>query len=306
MRNLISIFAILVATGPISATAQTAFVTVPTKAPHNAEARVWYHVPANYDPATNRLWRVLVYFGGRNCSGEREANGLLGWSDWADRRGVFLVCPGFKDDNYWEPQAWSGKALLQALAENRKTYRIDSEHLLFYGYSAGSQASNLFPAWRPALCRGWVSHACGVFHDPGAGMRGVPGLVTCGDVDAARFVISRAFVRKALKRGVNVIWKSLPNHPHDVPPDSLALARAFFEWCDDRFADDLAPPGLPKKSRPEPPAPYVGDDADGVYWPRTSPKARRIQPEDRVFLPTKAVADAWGKPGEEPAPPATR
>ena len=24
----------------------------------------------------------------------------LGWSDWADANGVFLVCPGFLDDSY--------------------------------------------------------------------------------------------------------------------------------------------------------------------------------------------------------------
>ena len=83
-----------------SASAQTAFVTVPTKAPHNAEAKVWCHVPSCYDPATNRLWRVLVYFGGRNCTGEKEASGLLGWREWSDAKGVFLVCPGLPEVGY--------------------------------------------------------------------------------------------------------------------------------------------------------------------------------------------------------------
>ena len=64
----------------------------------------------------------------------------------ADRHGVFLVAPGFKDDKYWEPQRWSGRALLGALAAIRKSYDIDTSKLLYYGYSAGSQAANLFAA----------------------------------------------------------------------------------------------------------------------------------------------------------------
>ena len=92
-----------------------------------------------------------MVFGGRNCDGEAEVSGKLGWPPWADRHGVFLVAPGFKDDSYWEPQRWSGRALLDALAEIGKSYDIDMGHLLYYGYFAGSQAANLFAAWR--LCR---------------------------------------------------------------------------------------------------------------------------------------------------------
>lgn len=202
-------------------------VTVRTGAPHNPQARVWCRVPAGYDAGRRAPYPVLVYFGGRNCSGEAEASGRLGWAEWADEHGVFLVAPGFRDDDYWNPEAWSGRALLDALSEIGRDYRIDGSSLLYYGYSAVSQASNLFPSWRPRRCRAWVSHACGVFHEPRAAMRDVPGLVTCGDADAARYVVSRDFVARARRRGIDIIWKSFPNHPHDVPPDSLRLACAF-------------------------------------------------------------------------------
>lgn len=266
-------------------------VTVATKAPHNQEATFWYHVPTGYDVKRKKPYPVLVYFGGRNCKGKNEASGKLGWSDWADANGAFLVCPGFQDDNYWSPEAWSGQALLDALSAIKRKYRIDDSKICYYGYSAGSQAANIFPAWRPQRCRAWVSHACGVFHEPKATMRGVPGLVTCGDADSARYVISRAFVEKARRKGIDVIWKSFPNHPHDVPPDSLRLARAFLSHC---LSDSKGG------------AAFVGDDQDGVYYPAESAEAEFVAPSDRVRLPSSAVAEAWGKPAfkavEQPVP----
>jgi poly(3-hydroxybutyrate) depolymerase len=172
--SLFAVVVLVVAAAFADGAAGVESVTVKTKAPHNQEAAFWYHVPSGYDAARKHPYPVLVYFGGRNCKGKAEASGKLGWSDWADANGVFLVCPGFQDDNYWEPEKWSGQALLDALAAIKRKYRIDDSKLLYYGYSAGSQAANLFPAWRPSRTRAWVSHACGVFHEPSSAMRGVP------------------------------------------------------------------------------------------------------------------------------------
>ena len=271
-------------------------VTVRTSSKNNRNASVWYRVPEHYREISGRKWRVLVIFGGRNCGGSNEVSNALGWAKWADRNGMFLVAPGFRDDRYWEPQVWSGRALLSALDQIGKRYEIDSKHLLYYGYSAGSQASNLFAAWRPDLCRAWVSHACGVFHEPSVRMRNTPGLVTCGDADAARDILSREFVAKARRIGQQVMWKSYPNHPHDVPPDSLALARAFLEHYDALNRDDLGG-GNAGEGRFGTEMQFVGDDPDGVYWPANSPEAQSIPDEDRVPLPSRLLADAWGKAG---------
>ncbi len=290
-------------------------VTVRTRLPHNLAPKVWCRVPEGYKATKGRTWRTLVIFGGRNCEGEAEVSGKLGWTQWADRHGVFLVAPGFKDDRYWEPQAWSGRALLAALAEIKKSYDIDTSKLLYYGYSAGSQASNLFAAWRPDLCRAWVSHACGVFHEPNTRMKGVPGLVTCGDADAARDILSRDFVAKARKVGQPVIWKSFPNHPHDVPPGSLALARAFLgHWHETKcgelgeaVAQERDPPGKDRDKRGPPR--FVGDEPEGVYWPVESPEAASVPMDDRVALPSRAVAEAWGREGmdgQDARPPSRR
>jgi hypothetical protein len=112
-------------------------------------------------------------------------------------------------------------------------------------------------------------------------MRGVPGLVTCGDADSARYVISRAFVEKARRRGIDIIWKSFPNHPHDVPPDSLRLARAFLSHC------------ISGKKGGEA---FIGDDQDDVFYTAKSAEAEFVNPVDRVSLPSRTIAEAWGKP----------
>ena len=66
-------------------------VTVRARAAHNPTPKVWYRVPEGYKATKGRTWRALVIFGGRNCEGEAEVSGKLGWTQWADRHGVFLV-----------------------------------------------------------------------------------------------------------------------------------------------------------------------------------------------------------------------
>lgn len=268
-------------------------VTVKTRAPENREVKIYYRVPKNYDPQLSMLYRVLVVFGGRNCSGQSEAGGRLGFGEWADNYNIFLVAPGFKNDEYWNPSSWSGKALVKALKQIKREYNICDEKLLFYGYSGGSQCSNLFPAWRPGWARAWVSHACGVFHKPTSRMAESPGLITCGDADIMRYIISRHFVEQYRKKGVRIIWKSFPNHPHDVPPDSLKLARVFLTYYHLHYLTDLK--RGPSLSRPEPEEiKYVGDDQERRFWEAGTRQAKRIDPEDRVEFPCKELALAWG------------
>lgn len=292
MKFLLLIFSLLCLTLSASP-ARVESVVVKTRSPQNQTTTVYYRVPKDYSPNGRESARVLIIFGGRNTTGEKEASGQLGFGQWADEHGIFLVCPGFKNDTYWEPQEWSGRALMKALSEIKKKYNICTTKMLYYGYSAGSQASNLFPAWKPDATRAWVSHACGVFHEPTQKMRGVPGLVTCGDADQARYILTRRFVEESRKRGVEILWKSFPNHPHDVPPDSLKLARAFLTYFHEMYREDLSfQSGIAMRRTPK----FIGDDQECVYYPADSPKAKNIFPEDRVFLPTLELADAWGKP----------
>ena len=285
-RFLLTIICLL----PLFLSAET--IVVKTKAPQNRNAVFQYRVPRGYDKNRREMYRVLVIFGGRNTDGKADASGRMGWGKWCDDNGIFLVAPGLKNDNYWEPEVWSGRALQKALRQLKRKYNICTDKILYYGYSAGSQASNLFPAWNPSSCRAWVSHACGVFHEPSSRMKDTPGLVTCGDADQARYIISRNFVEASRKKGVNIIWKSFPNTPHAVSPDSLKLARAFLSYYHELYRDDLS--GWGTRSVDQKTA-YIGDDQEAVYYPARSVKAKNVLPEDRVELPDKSVAEAWGK-----------
>ena len=73
-----------------------------------------YREPANYDITLKSKYRLLIYFGERNTTGENEVKSKS-WGNWCDKNGVFLIVPSYKNDNYWEPQKWSGKALLEAI-----------------------------------------------------------------------------------------------------------------------------------------------------------------------------------------------
>jgi hypothetical protein len=271
-------------------------VKVKTRAPANREVTVYYRVPRNYDKDSGLLYRVLVIFGGRNCKGRSEAGGMLGFADWADKHDIFLVGPGFTNDEYWHPEKWSGKALQKALELIKKEYNIREDRLLYYGWSGGSQCANLFPAWRPENSVAWVSHACGVWHRPSRRMQRVAGLVTCGDADTGRYILSRHFVEESRKLGLNVMWRSFPNTPHAVPPKSVELARAFLLHYHKLNLYDLGVPGTHPYSalaRMEPE--FIGDDLEGRYWPASNPVAKRIKREDRVRLYTKELAEAWGE-----------
>ncbi len=136
MRIRLFVFSLVLA--GICASSAAEKLTVPTKAPYNRNAVFHYRVPKNHDAKRNFRYRVLVMFGGRNTDGKREAGNHLGWGDWCDKNGIFLICPGFRDDNYWEPKEWSGKTLIKALETLKKDYNICTTKLLYYGYSAGS------------------------------------------------------------------------------------------------------------------------------------------------------------------------
>ncbi|MBO5781909.1 MAG: hypothetical protein J6R08_05555, partial [Opitutales bacterium] len=213
------------------------------------------------------------------------------WNKWLDKNQIFLISPSFRNEDYWNPNAWSGMALLEALSKIKKLYKISDRAILFYGYSAGGQCSNLFPAAMPERTRAYVSHASGVFHKPNPKMRGIPALLTCGDADHARYVINKNFIEEYRKLGVNVLWKSFYNHTHDIPSASQKLAQEFFRYCHRKYEKDLysAAPSFAEPSK----ILYVGDDIDGALYEANSPAAKNIDPYDAVYFTSKEIAFAW-------------
>lgn len=83
-------------------------ITVKTFAKENATTTFRCRIPAKYDKSSVAKYRLLIYFGGRNTTGENEVKSKS-WGNWCDKNDVFLIVPSYRNDNYWEPQKWSGK-----------------------------------------------------------------------------------------------------------------------------------------------------------------------------------------------------
>lgn len=299
LKTLIIIFVYLLFCVSVFAQAKLEYVVVNTTQKENKEVKVWYRVPSGYDESSKTNYRVLVFFGGRNFTAQRQIEGNLGFDKFADKNNMFIVTMGLTNDDYWEPRKWSGKVLLQAIEQISKKYKICTNKLLFYGYSAGGQCSNTFPAYMPEKTRAWVSHACGYFHKPITKMKNIPALITCGDADGQRYLISRNFIYEYRKLGANILWKSFPNRPHDIPKGSIYLAQAFLEYYHNLYIDDLKSNiGGISASKESKKFLYIGDDLEGVIYPASSSEAKNILAEDRVYFTSEEIAKAWQKSSE--------
>ena len=181
-----------------------------------------YRVPKEH--GTNSP--IMVLFGGRNWPGDRTLK-TFKFDDLADRHGIFLLSPSFRDRDYWEPAAWSGEALTSAVREIEVQHGLAPSKLYLYGYSAGGQCAALFQAHMPDRVAAWGAHACGVY-PPIVTNAAAPALVTCGLNDAGRLVISRQFIYRYREAGGSLLWKIYPGG-HELDAEALMLARAWFD-----------------------------------------------------------------------------
>ncbi len=247
-------------------------LTVKTSAPSNRKLEWRVRQPAKYTPGS----RIMVLFGGRNWDGAKAID-AYGFGKLADRYGIFLVSPSFKDDDYWEPGKWSGTAMLEALTLLRQRFGLKGDTKLFYyGYSAGGQCANLFYHWKPEIVEAWGAHACGVWFKPETVTAPCQALITCGENDEGRFLLSSKFVRDAREKGYSVLWRGYPGE-HELNAGSLRLAELFF--------DDIA-----AGSRT---AVYVGDDQTMNYYPATSRNGTGIEQEYRNNFFSLKLAECW-------------
>ena len=206
-------FLLLMTIFPIRAAELFSF-TVNTPAPSNRQLEWAVRIPDKYSPDS----RIMVVFGGRNWNGQKAIKSYC-FDRMADQYGVFLISPSFKDDDYWEPAKWSGAAMLEALKTVRRKFGLKDGQVFYYGYSAGAQCANLFYHWKPEIVAAWGANACGVWFEPEIAST-CPALITCGENDEGRFLLSERFVRNAREKGFSLIWKSYPGG-HELNPAAL-------------------------------------------------------------------------------------
>jgi len=252
---------------------------ISTNAPQNKNVKMVLRIPANFSPKDAKNYRVMVLFGGRNWQGEKTIK-AYNFVKLADEHKIFLLSPSFKNDSYWEPEKWSGEALLQAVKKVKVKYLLKKRgKLLYFGYSAGAQCAVLFYHWKPEIVKAWGAYACGVWFWPKKQVtNAVPAIITCGEDDMQRYLLSKRFVRTAREHGYSIIWRSYPVG-HGLSPKALALTRSFFASV------------LSGQSK----AKYVGDDQEINFYPEHSKNARNIDIEYRNNFSNLNLAKQWGK-----------
>lgn len=231
------------------------------------ETEFVYRVPKSYGINS----QIMVLFGGRNWPGDKTLK-TYNFADLADRHGLFLLSPSFHDRDYWEPEAWSGNALSNAVRQLEVKFSLNPSKLYFYGYSAGGQCANLFCAYMPGRVAAWGAHACGVYPFSVTNAS-APAFITCGLKDEGRIPISRQFIYHYRESGGQMLWKTYPGG-HELNPEALELARAWF---------DAVMNG----------SETVGMGEDDTL--RTVPlsEAEKIDIEFRNYFPTHEIMEMW-------------
>ena len=226
-----------------------------------------YRLPQMQTPNT----RIMVLFGGRNWQGEKTIK-TFNFNELADKYSLILLSPSFKDNDYWQPEKWSGKTLKSVIKALEKKYKLYPQKLLFYGYSAGGQCANLFYNYMPESVDAWGLHACGVY--PNFPIKdGVFAFITCGLQDFDRVRISKTFIYKYRENGGKVIWKEYSGG-HELNKEALDFARQF-------FADIL------EKRKPI----FVGEDETMRVLPIA--KVSEIDEEFRNYITSDGLKKLW-------------
>ena len=251
--------------------------SIPTTAPHNQNLEIVVRPPVGND---TKPQGIIVLFGGRNWPGGQSLD-AYGFHELADRLNLLLLSPSFVDDEYWQPQAWSGQALMQALEKVSADYGMKNPPLYYYGYSAGGQCANLFYFWRPESVRAVAIHACGVWSAALSQARANEAkaafLITCGRDDEGRFQASYTATQKLREAGCPVIFKNYADG-HELR--GLDLARSFLN---DAASGNSVTAG-------------VAEDFSGKCLLPEDISAKRIEIELRNIFMSNATAELWLRP----------
>jgi dienelactone hydrolase len=206
------------------------------------------------------------------------------WRRFADEQRLVLLAPTFKvnkkeveaQQGYYYPTLWSGACVEAALAELAKREKVSVDKILVFGMSGGAHFSHRFAAWKPERVKAFVAYSAGWWDPPSPKMKGVPGLVMCGEEDQ-RVQPTLNYYLEARKLDLPVIWRSYRGTGHEMTPAVQAMSQVF----------------LAHYARSEKDEPWIGDIQTYAVWP--------IEDKDKVpepvqcILASKAIAEAWKK-----------
>ena len=224
MKRLCVIFSLLCGVG--SAEQESHLITIePTGEIERAELFVW--------KPEGKLKAAMIFCPGHNGSGESFVNNS-DWRTFAAQNRIALVGLSFaspirltkQGKGYSHVERESGKILLAAI---EKEFGRNNLPLLFYGYSAGARFSTSFLAWKPERVLSWCASGVGTWPDLPVAKEVTPGIVACGEFDAACYWSSLNYFQMGRKKGYPWAWISLAEIGHQQSQKLDDFVRAYFE-----------------------------------------------------------------------------
>ncbi len=290
---------------------------VKTKSPENSEIPFYVRVPSGYQAQSQepkKLYRVLFscpYFNGDGIKNVTENGGLL---SLADERGWFVIAPTFHQEksethdrkhSYYYPEEFSGQAVLDALDQIRQKYPIATVGLLLHGFSGGAEFVHRFAIWAPERVAAVVVNSSSWFDAPTPACKQVAWLVTIGESDPS-YEETLSFVAKLKDAGASPLLRSYIAMTHERGAQVPKLDMEFLKFYDDLTRNRMAAQLPMGATEPKPPLgqaamPYVGDAQEWKYYKNTPDNVEDIPDDSRVYLPSAAVAQAWGSADAEAA-----
>ena len=244
---------------------------------------------------------VLVLVPGYNGKGEQMLDGR--WKKFAEKNHLILLAPTFQAEGrennegkgYYYPEQGSGEVMEKALKELEKRTGVETDRVLFFGFSAGAHYVHRFALWRPQRVKAFVAYSAAWWSEPAASLRKVPALIMCGEADE-RYGATWDFFKKGQRMGCPWVWRSYQGTGHVLTPAVREMAEVFLAHYAGREGgrEEQAGSGVASWLGPDKmPVSRYGDIQTyrSVGWA----ERETIPEEFRIELPSKALADVWEK-----------
>ena len=161
-----------------------------------------------------------------------------------------------------------------------KDYQLPKDGWFLYGMSRGGQWAHRIALREPELFSAIHIHINSSYDKPVPEAAGMLWLVTTGELEAG-YPYSKRFYAAARALSYPMIYNAEAKLGHADSPATDRLSTAFFNYAWDRKN------GVPASAER-----FVGNYETHEYV--TLKEAARVPDQVRVYLPTKALADAWG------------
>lgn len=175
---------------------------------------------------------VLVLCPGFNGNGEGLVRQPV-WQEFASTNHLALCAISFVSSEaevravrgYIQAPRGSGDLLFKAI---RLGFGRDLP-ILIYGFSCGGHFALSVADWRPAQVLGWCAYSATWWEEPQVSAKNFPpGIVACGDEDAANYGTSTTFFAKGRASNLPWAWISLGHTGHVWSKPLDGFVRAYF------------------------------------------------------------------------------